>query len=166
MFTATYFIEKLGLEAHPEGGYYKEVYRSPMKTGERSLSTTIYFLLEGEQLSRFHQLTADEIWFFHYGSAILIHSINEAGALSTQKLGMNLEAGEQPSLLIPAKTIFGSEMLDKNSFALMSCMVSPGFEFADFKLFSKKELRELFPDHLIIIERLGVDWLDTQLYFH
>ncbi|RYY48037.1 MAG: cupin domain-containing protein [Chitinophagaceae bacterium] len=155
--SSQYFIDQLGLEPHVEGGYYKEMYRSPIRTGDRSLSTTIYFLLEKEQLSRFHQLTADEIWFFHYGSAIIIYSIDEAGTLTTQKLGMDMEAGEQPSLLIPAGTIFASEMADKNSFALMSCMVSPGFEFNDFKLFSKKELAAMFPAHLVMIDRLGVD---------
>ena len=156
MLTAEYFIEKLGLEPHVEGGYYKEIYRSPLKTGERSLSTTIYFLLKGEQLSRFHQLTADEIWFFHYGEPIIIYEINEKGSLRIQKLGLNIEEGEIPSLLIPAGTIFASEMINKNAFALMSCMVSPGFEFADFKLFSKKELLDLFPQHAGITNRLGV----------
>ncbi|RYY69249.1 MAG: cupin domain-containing protein, partial [Chitinophagaceae bacterium] len=119
--TAEYFINQLGLELHVEGGYYKEMYRSPIRTGDRSLSTTIYFLLEKEQLSRFHQLTADEIWFFHYGSAIIVHSIDAAGNLSHQRLGIDMQGGEQPSLLIPAGTIFASEMADKHSFALMSC---------------------------------------------
>lgn len=156
MLKASYFIEKLQLEPHVEGGYYKETYRNPVMTANRSLSTCIYFLLEGEQLSRFHQLTADEIWFFHYGEAILIHCINEAGELYTQKLGNNLSEGESLSLLIPAKTIFASEMINKNGFALMSCMVSPGFEFADFKLFSKEELAGLYPRHSDIAQRLGV----------
>jgi predicted cupin superfamily sugar epimerase len=156
MITAAYFIEKLGLQLHIEGGYYKETYRSSLKIEERSLSTTIYFLLEGSQLSRFHQLTADEIWFFHYGSPIIIYAIDKTGTLTTQKLGMDIEAGEKPCLLIPAKTIFASEMIDKNSFALMSCMVSPGFEFEDFKLFEKEELSLQYPQHAVIINRLAV----------
>jgi hypothetical protein len=156
MPTADYFIEQLGLQPHVEGGYYKETYRSPLQTGARALSTTIYFLLKGEQLSRFHQLTADEIWFFHYGDALLVHQVNKDGELLSQKLGMNLNEGESPQLLIPAGTIFASEMTNKNSFCLVSCMVSPGFEFDDFKLFYKKELLALYPAHSRIIERLAL----------
>ena len=155
MFTPDYFIEKLSLQPHVEGGYYKEVYRSPLTTGNRSLSTTIYFLLQGEQVSRFHQLTADEIWFFHYGNPIIIYCIDEKGELSTKKLGLNMEEGESPSLLIPAKTIFASEMINKNGFALMSCMVSPGFEFTDFKLFSREDLSAAYPQHSHLTDRLG-----------
>jgi len=154
--TAAYFINELNLQPHVEGGYYKEIYRSPLNINDRSLSTTIYFLLEGEQLSRFHQLTADEIWFFHYGSTLLIHQIDSNGDLSVQKLGMNLSAGEHAQLLIPAGTIFASEMEDKNSFALVSCMVSPGFEFKDFTLFSKEELVKKYPGHHAIAQRLGI----------
>lgn len=156
MLNADYFIEQLGLQPHLEGGYYKETYRSPIQSGGRSLSTTIYFLLEGEQLSRFHQLTADEIWFFHYGDALLVHQINKTGQYFSQKLGMNLADDEQPQLLIPTGTIFASEMTNKNSFCLVSCIVSPGFEFDDFKLFTKEELRHIHPQHTQIIERLAV----------
>ena len=156
MFTADYFIQHLGLQPHVEGGYYRETYRSTLTANERSLSTTIYFLLEGEQLSRFHQLTADEIWFFHYGSALVVHQIGQNGHLFSQKLGMDLDAGEVPQLLIHAGTIFASETADKNSFALVSCMVSPGFEFGDFKLFTKEELNAIHPQHREIIERLAV----------
>ncbi|RYD75393.1 MAG: cupin domain-containing protein [Sphingobacteriales bacterium] len=156
MLTARYFIEQLNLQPHVEGGYYTETYRSPVKTGDRSLSTAIYFLLEGEQLSRFHQLTADEIWFFHYGDALLVHQIDTDGNLSAQKLGINLAEGELPQLLIPAGTIFASEMSNKNSFALVSCMVSPGFEFDDFKLFDKEELRSKYPQHEAAISRLAI----------
>lgn len=156
MYTADYFIDKLGLQPHVEGGYYKESYRSSLKTGDRSLSTTIYFLLKEEQVSHFHQLTADEIWFFHQGASLIVHCIDAKGYLSEHRLGMDLKAGEQPQLLIPAGTIFASEMSDKSSFALVSCMVSPGFEFSDFKLFSKKELIEKYPAHVDIAERLFV----------
>ncbi len=156
MFTADYFIQHLGLERHVEGGYYRETYRSPLTANDRSLSTSIYFLLEGEQLSRFHQLTADEIWFFHYGSALIVHQIDKTGRLFSQRLGMNLDAGEAPQLLIPAGTIFASETADKNSFTLVSCMVSPGFEFKDFKLFTKEELKAIHPQHQETIERLAV----------
>lgn len=156
MLTADQFIEKLGLQPHVEGGYYKETYRSPLQTGERALSTSIYFLLKEEQLSRFHQLTADEIWFFHYGDALLVHQIDKAGQYFSQKLGMNLTQDEQPQLLIPAGTIFASEMTNKNSFCLVSCIVSPGFEFDDFKLFYKEELLALYPTHSRIIERLAL----------
>lgn len=156
MFTADHFIQHLNLEQHVEGGYYRETYRSPLTANQRSLSTAIYFLLEGDQLSRFHRLTADEIWFFHYGSPLLVHQIDKTGRLFVQKLGMDFSAGESPQLLIPAGTIFASETADKNSFSLVSCMVSPGFEFDDFKLFTKEELKAIHPQHQEAIERLAV----------
>lgn len=156
MTKADQLITQLKLQPHVEGGYYKETYRSPLQTASRSLSTSIYFLLKEEQVSRFHRLTADELWFFHEGTALQVHCIDATGNLSAHLLGSNLAAGEQPQLLIPAGTIFASEMVDKRSFALVSCVVSPGFEFEDFKLFTKQELKAIHPQHEPVIERLAV----------
>jgi uncharacterized protein len=165
MYTAEYFIDKLGLEAHIEGGYFKEIYRNSFEIssegfshaleGKRSLSTTIYFLLKSGQVSKFHQLKSDEIWFYHYGCPILIHMIDENGDYKCVRLGLHLEAVEMPQILIPANVIFGAEPLNDNSFSLVSCMVSPGFDFRDFKLFEANELSLMFPKYLEIIQKLN-----------
>jgi predicted cupin superfamily sugar epimerase len=144
MKNAEYFIEKLGLEKHIEGGYYRETYRSKVSHENRSLSTSIYFLLKSGQVSKFHKLKSDEIWYYHHGSPILIHMINKEGEYSQGILGINSDQ-ESPQLIIPADTIFGAEPVDRESFSLVSCMVSPGFDFEDFTLYSTQELIKMYP---------------------
>lgn len=165
MLTADQYIFKLGLEPHVEGGYFKETYRNSLTVpganiaknidGERSLSTVIYFLLKSGQVSRFHQLKCDEIWFYHCGCAMTIHMIDEEGGFKSVRLGLNTEKGEMPQLLIPAGVVFGSEPAEKDLFSLVSCLVSPGFDFRDFKMFSANELIALFPRHKDVIMRLN-----------
>lgn len=163
MYSADYFISKLGLEPHIEGGYFREVYRNSITItnkecahsfeGDRALSTTIYFLLESGQFSKFHKLRADEIWFYHYGCPMVISMIDENGVYKSVKLGLDMENGEKPQILVSANTIFGAEPLN-DSFSLVSCMVSPGFDFRDFILFNEKELIENYPEHSEIIKKL------------
>jgi predicted cupin superfamily sugar epimerase len=165
MFTADYFITKLGLEAHVEGGYFKELYRNahtisdsglPMKfEGKRPLSTTIYYLLQSGQVSKFHRLKFDELWFYHYGSPLLVHMIDSNGNLKSAKLGLNVENGEIPQIVVPSNSVFGAEVVDNDSFGLVSCMVSPGFDYRDFELFTAKTLIKLYPEHEKIIARLN-----------
>ncbi len=163
MYTAEYFISRLGLEKHVEGGCFKEIYRSPLlytvdkKTDapgkQRNLCTTIYFLLQGEQVSRFHSLKQDEIWFYHYGSAVKVHCISGNGSLETRTLGLTVQEGEQPQVLIPAGGIFAAENVSKKSFSLVSCLVSPGFDFEDFEMYDEAALGAMFPLHSDLIER-------------
>ncbi len=165
MDTAEKLINILKLQPHPEGGFYKETYRSTFHISEdaykfsfedkRSLSTVIYFLLKSGQVSKFHKLKFDEIWFYHSGCPLLIHMIDETGNYSVVRLGMNPDNGEMPQFLVPANVIFGSEPAEVNSFSLVSCMVSPGFDFRDFHLYNEKELTELFPQHKSVINRLN-----------
>lgn len=155
MESAAYWIQKLKLTQHPEGGYYRETYRSQekvrTKVGIRSSATSIYFLLEGENISHFHQLTSDELWYYHHGSSTIIHMIDQDGNYNTEKLGRDHDTALQ--ILIPAGVIFAAEVEDKKSYALMGCVVSPGFDFADFKLYAKNELLALHPEHEAIIKR-------------
>ena len=161
---ARYWINKLKLEEHPEGGYFREVYRSgevieevalpDRYSGVRNVSTSIYFLLEKEVVSHFHKLQSDEIWHFYEGSSLTIHLIDEAGNYSTQKLGRNLEEGEALQFAIPKFSWFAAEVNDKTSFTLIGCTVAPGFDFADFALAKREELMKQFPSHTNIIERL------------
>jgi len=148
-------ITRLELIPHPEGGYYKETFRSPGTTarGDRNLMTAIYFLLTSEDVSHFHKIVGDEHWFHHSGSPLIVHTLDENGH-TEHLLGSDLSKGQLPQLMIPSGTIFGSAIVDKNTYALVSCTVAPGFDFRDFQLFTKEELLPLFPDHEAIISRL------------
>jgi predicted cupin superfamily sugar epimerase len=148
-------IEELGLQAHPEGGYYKETYRSAQTLDgqNRQLLTSIYFLLTAENVSRFHRIKSDELWYFHTGSPLIVHTLSERGH-EQHHLGLDLSKGQQPFLWIPKDTIFGSSILDDEGYALVSCAVAPGFDFRDFELFTAEQLLLTFAGHQEIIERL------------
>lgn len=151
----TYWVEKLEMLPHPEGGFYKETYRSEesIPGTNRQLMTGIYFLLTSDNVSRFHRIKSDEMWFYHAGSPLIVHTLDENGHTQNH-VGLDFEAGQQPQFLVPKYTIFGSSVLLEDSYSLVSCVVAPGFDFADFELFSKEELLPLFPAHKAIIERL------------
>ena len=159
---AQYWIDKLELEPHPEGGYYKEVYRNPNTIqimgggGTRNLSTSIYFLLEGTDKSHFHQLSSDELWYFHAGSSARVHVLHH-GAYTQHLLGLDLEAGELPQLLLPARSVFAGEVSEPGSYVLMGCMVNPGFDFKDFRMVGAAELEEAYPDHKQVIRDFTLD---------
>jgi predicted cupin superfamily sugar epimerase len=145
-----YWIEKLQLLAHPEGGYYKETYRSSytMSTDftaeNRNLSTAIYFLLPSHQRSLFHRIKSDEIWHFHVGSSIHIYILDEAG-LRIEKVGLDIENGEQPQLVVPANSWFGAFVPTPDTYALCSCTVAPGFDFSDFEIAKRTHMMNDFP---------------------
>lgn len=160
---AKFYIEKLGLQPHPEGGYFKEIYRSgeiilpeglPRRlTKERSVSTSIYFLLEGKQVSKFHRLKSDELWHFYDGSGVSIHIIDDKGNLSKVVLGKEIDKGEVFQTVIPAGHWFAAELKDRKSFTLVGCTVAPGFDFGDFELADRNKLLNSFPLHESIIKK-------------
>jgi predicted cupin superfamily sugar epimerase len=150
-------VERLGLQVHPEGGFYKETYRSNQtietdKNVYRNISTAIYFLLENENKSLFHRIKSDELWFFHQGEALEIVFIKE-GVLNTIILGNNLENGEMVQATIPANTWFASRVKNLNGYSLVSCTVAPGFDFADFELAKREDLINEFPNLKETIEK-------------
>jgi uncharacterized protein len=156
------YIKQLQLKKHPEGGYYKEVYRSgeiilpehlPKRyKSSRNFSTSIYFLLEGKQFSSFHFLKSDELWHFYDGSSVLLYIITKNGELSVKKLGRSKDSELQ--LTIEKQNWFAAELEDKKSFAIFGCTVSPGFEFDDFILGKRNDLLKKFPQHSTLIKRL------------
>lgn len=158
-------IKRIELIPHPEGGYYREIYRSEEKidiihlperfNGERSFSTSIYYMLVKEQISVFHKLKSDEIWHFYYGSPLFIHLLDTKSGYKKLKLGNNLLDGETPQFIIPKETFFAAEVVDKKSFALIGCTVSPGFEFADFEFGIADQLLKQFPQQKELIIRLS-----------
>ena len=143
-------VEKLELIAHPEGGFYKETYRSmqSVKTDRnqlRNMSTAIYFLLENDNKSLFHRIQSDELWFFHQGASLEIVYIQN-GILQTITLGNSFADGEVLQAIIPANTWFAAAVKHFQGYALVSCTVAPGFDFADFELANRNELMQEFPD--------------------
>lgn len=158
-----FYINKLELQKHPEGGYYKEVYRSneiilkenlPGRYGgDRNYLTSIYFLLVEENVSLFHKIKSDEIWHFYDGSTIKIYILKNDGVLSVKLLGRNLESGESLQVIIKKNTWFCAEVVNKKSFGLVGCTVAPGFDFNDFKLAERDELIKNFPNHKELIKR-------------
>jgi uncharacterized protein len=163
---AEYFINHLGLEPHPEGGYFKEVYRAEelidknslheRYDGERVHSTSIYFLLKSENISAFHRLCSDELWHFYEGSSLTIFIIDENGKLEKVTLGSNLAAGEIFQYTVKKNQWFGASVNDTNSFSLIGCTVAPGFDFNDFELGKRAELLKTYPEHEDIIKKLTI----------
>ena len=115
--------------------------------------TSIYFLLTSENVSHFHRIKYDELWFHHEGSPISIH-ILEKGEHKEYILGKTYGQKCRPQQLVKGNTIFGSSVLEPDSYALVSCVVSPGFDFKDFELFSYEELIKENPNEGDIIKRL------------
>ena len=161
---ATTIIKELGLLEHPEGGYFKETYRSTgaisnvelgqKYTGNRNYSTCIYFLLTSEKFSAFHKINQDEIWHFYKGSPLLLHIISKEGNYTSIKIGNNFEKGEVPQYVVKGGDWFAAEVIVDNNYTLVGCTVAPGFDFADFVLPERKELVALFPQHQEIITKL------------
>jgi len=159
---AAFWIAGLGLERHPEGGWYRQTYRAPESIAATSLpqrfgaprvfATAIYFLLEQGEVSHLHRLRADELWFFHAGGTLLVHAIDSAGTLATQRLGAAPDAAFQA--MVSHGHWFGGELAVGSPFALVSCTVAPGFEFADFEMADRAALAALFPQHRDVIARL------------
>lgn len=142
-------IHHLQLRPHPEGGYYRETYRSAqgLTTPEnqaRSVSTAIYFLLEDANKSHFHRIKSDELWFFHQGQPLEIILIQD-GQPRTILLGLDLASGAVPQAVIPAGTWFAARVQHESGFGLVSCTVAPGFDFADFELAERAALTQEFP---------------------
>ena len=159
MKSAQYWIDYLDLEAHPEGGYYKQTDYSEVtysaNNKELPLYTNIYFLLTPKSPSHFHELTSDELWFYHAGSPLTVHSLHKDGSYTQTILG--LDEGQKLHHNVPAGTIFGSTV--ENDYALVSCTVIPGFDFDNFTLFTKETLLDRYPDHKEIIDKLAYDQL-------
>lgn len=143
--TANDYILQLQLIPHPEGGYYKETYRSPLEisldgfTDKRSISTSIYFMLEKGQQSALHRIKSDEIWFYQDGDGIDIIEIDENNTEVMTRLGKNISQGEVLQHVVKAGRWFGSRLKPESSFCLVACQVSPGFDFRDFELLNSTD---------------------------
>ena len=159
----TDIIETLELQPHPEGGYFRETYRSdeiiPQEAlpsvfdGSRNYSTSIYYLLQSGDFSAFHKIRQDEIWHFYLGSPVELYMISETGLLTKTIVGNDVGNGQVPQFIVPKDYWFAAFVKEKNSYSLVGCTVAPGFDFRDFTMASRKALIELFPKHQDIITR-------------
>ncbi|GAB3835643.1 cupin domain-containing protein [Hymenobacter jeollabukensis] len=150
-------IRDLQLAPHPEGGYYRETYRSAQaltnSAGQpRSVSTAIYYLLENADKSHLHRIKSDELWFFHQGQPLEIIVLRDNQAQRIV-LGLDVAAGEVPQAVVPAGAWFGARLRHGAGFALVSCTVAPGFDFADFELAERTALTREFPQLQELIEQ-------------
>ncbi|MEP2773067.1 MAG: cupin domain-containing protein [Fulvivirga sp.] len=160
MNTANDWIEKLNMEPHPEGGFFKETYRSEELEkfdgfiGSRNISTAIYFMITKGNFSAFHRIKSDEMWHFYDGSPIEIVVISSEGNLTAHQLGLDIDNGQLPQAMVPAGCWFASRIADEGDYALAGCTVAPGFDFQDFELADRVDLVKEFPQHEAIIRSL------------
>ena len=161
---AEYWIRAAGLKPHPEGGWYRETYRSsetvpaaglpPRFGGARSLSTAILFLLEGQTFSALHRIKADEVWHFHAGGILRISILESDGAAREIRLGVDPAGGAAVQAVVPAGTWFGARLERPDAYALVGCTVAPGFDFTDFEMGDRAALTNQFPGHRAMIEEM------------
>ncbi|RSK44757.1 cupin domain-containing protein [Hymenobacter perfusus] len=155
--TAQDIIHHLHLTPHPEGGYYRETYRAADTLTSagghtRNVSTAIYYLLENEDKSHFHRIKSDELWFFHQGQPLEIILLTP-GQPTRLVLGSDFSRGELPQAVVPADTWFAAHLPHRAGFALVSCTVAPGFDFADFELAERAALVAEFPQAAEVVEQ-------------
>lgn len=162
MTTGMEWVERLNLEPHPEGGFFRQTYRAAESipaealpgrfSGARAFSTAIYYLLTAGTFSALHRIHSDEGWHFYAGSELSIYVISPDGSRSIFQLGTNGRDGFQ--VIIPAGSWFGACVDDPGGYALVGCTVAPGFEYTDFELGSRADLLSLFPQAADWVERL------------
>jgi uncharacterized protein len=170
--SARYWIDKLKLKPHPEGGHYREIYRSgevvradhlPDRfNGARTFSTAIYFLLKQGEQSRLHRIKSDEVWHFYRGLPLTVHMFGSNGSYKAVRLGENPERGEHYQYMVPAGTWFGVTVAGNgdestghmhDDFALAGCTVAPGFDFRDFEIAADK-IVTAYPGYQDILRKL------------
>jgi len=125
-------IARLNLSPHPEGGWYRETWRAEAAEGVRAGGTAIHFLLEDGQRSHWHRVDADELWLWHAGAPLEVRVEQADGAIATIALGGDVTRGYAPQCLVPANR--WQSTAARSGWALVSCVVVPGFEFAGFEL--------------------------------
>ena len=142
-------VEKLKnvykLEEHVEGGFFSEVYSAPFEKDGRALAGSIYFLLDKNEISHFHEIDCDEIWYFHEGCGLKITVLNDEG-MQQYFLGCNTDKGERAMVLIPRNSVFAAENLSNDGFTFVSCVTTPRFEYSGFRMIGKEEMRNRFPE--------------------
>jgi predicted cupin superfamily sugar epimerase len=134
-------IERLDLKPHPEGGHYRETFRSALRVNasagrpDRDACTSVLFLLQAGERSAWHQVDADEVWCWHGGAPLelsIAHGSNGDGTKETHVLGIDVSSGQSPQATVPAHAWQAARSL--GAWSLVGCVVAPGFEFRGFRL--------------------------------
>ena len=146
--------EAYGLRPHVEGGHFAEVYAAPFEADGRPLAGSIYFLLDLDEISHFHEIDCDEIWYYHEGCGMRI-TLLANGTKEEFLLGGDPERGERAMVVIPKGGIFAAENLDREGYTFVSCVTTPQFRYAGFRLVGKDEIRKDYRAFFDEIERLA-----------
>lgn len=164
MLNPQQLVDKYSLQPHPEGGWYKQTYKSTESVaaaalperfgGDRPFSTAIYFLLEQGNFSAFHRIKSDECWHFYAGDTLQVYVIQQDGTLKIISLGQAIENNELFQYVVPANCWFASRPAPGSAFSFVGCTVAPGFDFADFELANADVLSKEYPQHAAIIREL------------
>jgi predicted cupin superfamily sugar epimerase len=155
-------VNRLELQPHPEGGYFRETYRSaelltslPERfQGPRSCSTAILFLLPHGHISTLHRIRSDEVWHFYQGSPLRVVTLSPDGTRQDYNLGSSLDAGQTFQAVVPAGHWFGAYVDAAEGGSLVGCTVAPGFDFADFEIGTRDALCRLYPQHTELVRQL------------
>lgn len=157
-------IELYDLQPHPEGGWFKQTYKSaelipvgalPQRFPDaRTFSTAIYFLLEKGNFSAFHRIKSDECWHFYAGDPLNVYIIDQEGKLTVITLGNDFENGQLFQYIVPANCWFASSPAEGSEFCFVGCTVAPGFDFEDFELAERDKLIKAYPTHKDMITKL------------
>lgn len=132
MKDAREIIDALGLQPHPEGGWYAETWRAEAPDDQRPSGTAIYYLLEGDQFSHWHRVDAVEIWHWHAGAPLALTLSPDGHDAEARILGPALAQGQRPQVIVPENWWQTAASLGR--FTLVSCTVSPGFTFDGFEM--------------------------------
>lgn len=154
--TAEQIIEAYKLQAHPEGGYFAELYTAPLALGsvegERPLGGSIYFLLKQQDISHFHVIDCEELWYYHSGCGLQLYLLSPEGRLETRRLGLAVEQGEAPMVVIPKGYCFAAENLDQEGYTFVSCVTMPRFRYEGFRLVPYEELQQFGVERRLCLE--------------
>ena len=149
MKPSEYWIKKLELERHPEGGWYRRVFESDIRLENgRPIMTSIYYLLEAPDFSALHRLQSDEQWHFYSGNPITIYELSAHSEVVETTLGT-----DRFQHTVKAGTLFGATL--DEGYALVGCTVTPGFDFAEFEMPSRDVLLAEYPNQYEFIVRLS-----------
>jgi predicted cupin superfamily sugar epimerase len=162
--TADELIKRLGLQPHPEGGYFRETYKSAVTilesglpagcASDRAAATAIYFLLRQGEKSLLHRLRFDEVWHFYLGGPLSLVVISPEGNAEHFTLGQDLNAGQELQRAVPAGRWFGAYPLPGSPYSLVGCTVAPAFAFEDFTLGRRAGLIDCYPHLRELIKEL------------
>ncbi len=160
-----FYLDKLNMIAHPEGGYYRRNWQSllvgDMKESSgklifpgRNIGSSIIYLLPQGMVCKWHRVKCDEMWHHYYGTPLRLYLLNSQKGLETQILGTDIKQGQSPQFIIPRNTWFAAELMEDADFALCGCTLWPAFSYTDFELAEPNALGDDFPAHRELIERI------------